>query len=89
MWQLLLLEEYGCNIRYIEGSKNVAADALSQLETNLVEPMKNESHFTRYQYHENVSVPVDVKIITKMQRADERLQGIREKFPDRFWIKKK
>ena len=69
--QRLLLEEYGCDIKYIEGSKNVVADALSRLEANLVEPVINESHFTRYRYQENVSVPVDMKVIAKMQRADK------------------
>ena len=86
--QRLLLEEYGCDIRYIEGAKNVAADALSRLEANLVEPIKNESHFTRYRYQENVSVPVDMKVIAKMQRADERLMGIRERCPNWFKVEK-
>lgn len=67
-------------IWYIKGSKNVVADALSRLEANLVQTMENESQFTRYHYEENVSVPVDMKIISKMQKADERLQGIRERF---------
>ena len=44
--QQLLLEEYGCDIQYIEGAKNVVADVLSRLEANLVEPIKM-SHILR------------------------------------------
>ena len=35
-----------------------------------------------------MSVPVDMKVIAKMKRADERLMGIRERFPDHFKIEK-
>jgi len=82
----LLLEEYGCDIKYIEGAKNVVADALSRLETKIVPEMTCESHFTRYVYHENVSVPVDMKFIAKMQKEDDRLTGIKEQFPERFQV---
>ncbi len=44
--QRLLLEEYGTGAIFDKGLKNVVANALSQLEANFMEPVKNGSHFT-------------------------------------------
>ena len=35
-----------------------------------------------------MSVPVDMKVIAKMQRADERLMSIRKRCPNRFKVEK-
>ena len=64
------------------------AGPLSQLETKLVPKMTCESHFTRFIYRENVSVPVDMKFIAKIQREDDRLNGIHKQFPERFQVEK-
>ena len=79
--QWLLLEEYGCNIKYIEGSKKLVGDALSRLEANLAEQKDYKSHLMKYVYIENVSEPIDMQVIAKMQLADERLQSMWKEFP--------
>ena len=43
--QKLLLEEYSCGIQNTNGSKNIMADTLSCLGTNLVEEIACDSHF--------------------------------------------
>ena len=44
MRQRLLIEEYGAEIRYIEGTKNVVADTLSRLTYSTAEIMKFENY---------------------------------------------
>ena len=51
--QRLLLEEYGCEIKYIEGARNVVADPQSRLEAESGPEMTCESHFTIYIYQDN------------------------------------
>ena len=58
------------------------------LEAKAVPEMTWEFRFTRYIYHENVSMPVDIKFIAKRQREDDRLNDIKEQFPNVFRWKK-
>ena len=44
-WRLVL-EEYGPDIEYIQGAKNIAADALSQLTNNGNQEITHESMYT-------------------------------------------
>ena len=44
MRQRLLIEEYGAELRYIEGEKNVVADALSRLPYSTEEMRKYECY---------------------------------------------
>ena len=39
----MLLEEYGAEIRHIEGTKNVVADTLSRMDFDSSEAMKHEA----------------------------------------------
>jgi cysteinyl-tRNA synthetase len=41
--QWLLLEEYGADLEYVQGSSNVVADALSRLPTNAETASNNDS----------------------------------------------
>ena len=45
--QRLLLEEYGCDIKFIEGKKNVVADVLSRLDYDDASAVVNESHLMK------------------------------------------
>ena len=63
--QCLVLIEYGCEIKYIEGKKNLVADALSRLETNDQTSKQYEIKLMKYKYQDNIRVPVDMNIIAK------------------------
>ena len=60
LWQRLLLEEYGCTLKYIEGDKNVVVDTLSRLDFNEGPEEIRESHLMKYVYDDKVTVPVDL-----------------------------
>ena len=46
LWWRLILEEYGHDIEYIKGKKNIAADALSQLPNNGNQETTHEQTYT-------------------------------------------
>ena len=45
-WRLIL-EEYGQDIEYIQGAKNIAADALSRLPNNVNQEIPHDTMHTR------------------------------------------
>ena len=59
--QRLLLEEYGCTLKYIKGDKNVVADTLSRLDFDEGPKGIRESHLMKYVYNDKVKVPVDLR----------------------------
>ena len=61
--QWLLLEEYGVELEYIQGEKNVVADALSRLPTEEIFLLAEDDDF-----------PLNLHLIAKQQRADEPLK---------------
>ena len=82
--QRLVLEEYGRDIKYIEGKKNLVADALSRLETNDYASKQYEANLMKHKYQDNVRVPVDMNIIAEEQGNDKELKTKKEKCPNRF-----
>jgi len=62
--QRLLLEEYGVDIEYIQGAKNVVADALSRLPTAELFALSDEDEF-----------PLNLALIAEQQLDDEALQN--------------
>ena len=46
LWWRLLVEEYGTDIEYLPGNKNIAADALSQLHSNVNQHTTHESTYS-------------------------------------------
>jgi hypothetical protein len=61
--QWLLLEEYGVELEYIKGEKNVVADALSRLPTEEIFLLAEDDNF-----------PLNLHLIAEQQRADEPLK---------------
>ena len=78
LWWILILEEYGPDIDYIPGQKNIAADALSQLLNNRNQDTTHESTYTTEKMSElyNVEVLPEVtfslsfKLVDCYQRED-------------------
>jgi len=60
--QRLLLEEYGVEIEYIQGEKNVVADALSRLPTEEI-----------FLFEEDNDFPLNLSLIAEQQLADTSL----------------
>ncbi len=60
--QRLLLEEYGVEIEYIQGEKNVVADALSRLPTEEI-----------FLFDEDNDFPLNLSLIAEQQLADTSL----------------
>ena len=82
--QRLLLEEYGCTLKYIEGEKNVVADTLSRLDFKADSNEICESYLIKYIYDDRIKVPVDLKFIAEQQRTNEEFMSAKEKYPERF-----
>jgi hypothetical protein len=61
--QQLLLEEYGVEFQYIQGKRNVAADALSHLPTAKLVLLSKEEDF-----------PLNLALIAQHQLDEEKLQ---------------
>jgi len=68
LWQRLLLEEYGAEIQYIAGEKNIAADALSRLPTEEIFLFEAENEF-----------PLNLDNLASKQLTDDYLQLALEK----------
>jgi hypothetical protein len=60
--QHLLLEEYGVDLQYIQGTKNVVADALSRLPTEELFRLEEENVF-----------PINLTLIAAKQATDDKL----------------
>jgi hypothetical protein len=82
-WRLIV-EEYGPEINYIQGSKNVVVDALSHLpilertsnEANLLECFSTEPSDDIF--------PVDFALIAQYQQSDARLQQLMQQHPQSY-----
>jgi hypothetical protein len=61
--QRLLLEEYGVELQYIEGEKNIVADALSRIPTEEIFIFTEEEEF-----------PLNLENLARRQLTDEYLQ---------------
>jgi hypothetical protein len=84
----LLLEEYGVELKYIKGTKNVVADALSRLD-NTNEPLTlqlkssidtkqellafNTKHFAADTNETSITYPLHLKTLMKHQQQDKKL----------------
>ena len=82
--QRLLLEEYGCELKYIKGKKNVVADTLSRLDFAETTTEVCEHNLIKYVYEDHVKVPVDLAFIAQQQAKDSELQAGKEKCPKKF-----
>ncbi len=69
--QRLLLEEYGAELWYIQGEKNVVADALSRLPTEELFAFDED----------NAEFPLNLQIISEKQATDVHLQDALTKQP--------
>jgi hypothetical protein len=72
--QRLLLEEYGAELRYIQGEKNVVADALSRLPTEELFAFDED----------NTKFPLNLQLISKKQATDVHLQDALTKQPAKY-----
>ena len=72
--QRLVLEEYGCDIRYIKGEENTAADALSRLPIDNDETTPTEEVMLNRRTFEFDACPVSAEYIEKSQNDDEELK---------------
>ena len=71
--QRLLIEEYGAEIYYIKGVKNVVADALSRLPMVENKPSE-ESFLNRRVFQDTVIFPFDLQHLAKLQAKDKSIQ---------------
>jgi hypothetical protein len=72
--QRLLLEEYGVDLQYIKGEKNIVADALSRLPTEELFVFEEDNEF-----------PLQLEIIARKQLTDDYLQqALRQQTPNYF-----
>jgi hypothetical protein len=62
--QRLLLEEYGVDLQYIKGEKNVVADALSRLPTQEL-----------FHFEEEDAFPLNMQLVAQKQLTDSYLQN--------------
>jgi hypothetical protein len=72
--QQLLLEDYGAELQYIEGEKNVVADALSRLPT--------EEIFTFTE--EDPEFPLNLATLARKQQSDTYLQAALQRDPSDY-----
>ena len=82
--QRLVLEEYGCTLKYIEGDKNVVADTLSRLDFETNPERVGESYLMKYTYDDKIKVPVDLRFIAEQQQKDKEFIAAKDKYPERF-----
>jgi len=72
--QRLLLEEYGVDLQYIEGEKNVVADALSRLPT--------EEFFL---FDEDNDFPLQLTVLARKQLTNDYLQEALQQQPSAYF----
>jgi hypothetical protein len=72
--QRLLLEEYGVDIQYIKGEKNVIADALSHLPTQELFQFEQDDD----------AFPLNLTAISSSQLSDGLLQSTLVKHPEKY-----
>ena len=72
--QRLLIEEYGAELVYVQGHKNVVADALSRLP--IQESQAKESFLNRRVFEDQVSFPLDLTAIKEHQKDDAQLERL-------------
>lgn len=58
----ITLEEYGCNVEYVSGSKNKVADALSRVESDLTETKKNKQRVNVIDSDVNAGAPLGFQV---------------------------
>ena len=84
-WRLIL-EEYSPELIYIQGSKNIAADALSRLDiVDTPNPVKNNFKSINEHYgleNEDISHPTNYKTIMRNQQKDKELIKIAQNNKD-------
>ena len=71
--QRLVLEEYGVEIRYIQGVKNEAADALSRMPTEITDTVVEEALLNRRMYEDEINCPINTSKIKQAQQKDATL----------------
>jgi hypothetical protein len=71
--QRLLLEEYGVDLQYIEGEKNIVADALSRIPTEELFVFEQENEF-----------PLQLAVIARKQLTDDHLQRALQQQPSDY-----
>ena len=82
--QRLLLEEYGCTLKYIEGDKNVVANMLSRLDFEASPENVCKLHLMKYTHNDMIKVPVDLNFIAEQQQKDKEFSAMKDKCPERF-----
>lgn len=82
-WRLII-EEFGPELIYLQGKKNIVADALSRIDTNDQMNKNDDEQFDSLVTHElpQDTFPLTYKLISEHQNLDEPLlQKIRDKTP--------
>jgi transposase InsO family protein len=80
-WKLII-EEYGPNLIYVKGHKNIIADALSRLP--ICEVPMDESYFFQECFADDDEFPLSFDVISEEQNNDELLQAKVQQNPDRY-----
>ena len=80
-WRLMI-EEFGPKIKYIKGSNNIVADALSRLPYTT--SCSTDELFAAIQYDPSDDFPVSFAIISKYQLQDKELQSSFVNNPEKY-----
>ena len=85
--QRLVLEEYGVEIRYIQGVKNEAADALSRMPTEITDTVVEEALLNRRMYEDEINCPINTSEIKQAQQKDATLlKWLKEGHPTKIFV---
>ena len=69
----LIIEEYGPELKYLPGHKNIVADALSHLPTDKTKTPEDHFPLDKEDIPEDI-IPITYSTIAKYQKLDKQLQ---------------
>ena len=85
--QRLVLEEYGVEIKYIQGVRNEAVDALSRMPTEITDTVVEEALLNRRMYEDEVNCPINTSEIKQaQQKYATLLKWLKEGHPTKIFV---